>query len=94
MLVCLDRGFNKLGYHQLARYAQARETSRPGVGTSAGIHPDHNERHLGDKGQESSPRGALPQDDGAGVVYAHDVENLFSNVNPENANACHRIYFL
>ena len=47
-----------------------------------GFHPNHDGRQLGNEGQERTPRQVLPQDNCAGVIHAHDVENLLGNVDP------------
>jgi hypothetical protein len=48
-----------------------------------GFHPNHDGRQLGNEGQERTPRQVLPQDNCAGVIHAHDVENLLGNVDPQ-----------
>jgi hypothetical protein len=41
------------------------------------------------KDHEGTPRAALPQYDGAGIIHAHDMENLLGKINSEDAHVCH-----
>ena len=45
--------------------------------------------HLGNKGHGGTPRAALPSHDVTGIIEAHEMQNLLSNLNPEYAHLWH-----